>query len=84
MTDAIEVRLLRWGESSQAGRTVTFLLPEDGEHPFRGMKTGKTGDLFAMALAKIADTEAKADNVFGETGYTAGSEPTVGEWTTYI
>lgn len=76
MTDALEVRLLRWGESSQAGRTVTFLLPEEGEHPFRGLKTGKEGELFAIALARIEDPKAKADHIYGgNDGYVDGSGP---------
>lgn len=59
---AIEVQLMRWGESSSSGRTVTFWLPDDpGEHPFKGMTTrsGKTkpGQRFAMALALITDDE---------------------------
>lgn len=74
MTDALEVRLLRWGESSETGRTVTFLLPGDGEHPFKGLRYGKKGgERFALALAHIADDEAKADHIFGETGYVTGS-----------
>lgn len=76
MTEALEVRLLRWGESSQAGRTVTFLLPEEGEHPFRGLKTGKDGELFAIALARIEDPKAKADHIYGgNDGYTDNSGP---------
>ena len=54
---------------------MTFVLPEDeGEHPFKGLKTGKTGQRFALALAKINDSEEKADHVFPE-GYTDGSKP---------
>ncbi len=76
MTESIEVILLRWGDSSAQGRTVTFLLPEDaGEHPFKGERNGKTGQRYAMALAKIGDDEAKADAVFGSDGYVEGSAP---------
>lgn len=75
MTDHLEVRLLRWSESSQSGRTVTFQLTEDeGEHPFRGLRVGKTGERFAMVLVKIADDEMQADHVFPD-GYVDGSKP---------
>lgn len=62
MTDArvIEVMLLRWGDSSTAGRTVTFQLPDgDGsEHPFRHLKCGKNdGQRLALSVAVIADDE---------------------------
>lgn len=81
MTDALEVRLMSWSETSRGGRTVTFLLPEDGsEHPFKGLRTGKKdGDKFAIAVVRIDDPEAKADHIFGPEGYTKGSEPTPGQ-----
>lgn len=55
-----EVRLLRWGESSSAGRTITLELPPDnGEaHPFRGLPTGHThGQRFRMQFSIISDDE---------------------------
>lgn len=62
MTDvfAIEAMLIRWGEGP-GGRTVTFLLPDDpGEHPFRGLKTGRVhGQRLAISIALIADDETQ-------------------------
>jgi hypothetical protein len=55
-----EVRLLRWAESSNAGRTVTFELPPgEGEaHPFRGLTTGhQHGQRFRMLFQAIDDNE---------------------------
>jgi len=56
----IEAMLLRWGESP-TGRTVTFLLPEDeGQHPFKGLKTGPSnGQRLALSIALIADDESE-------------------------
>ncbi len=55
----IEVMLLRWSDN-QNGRTVTFLLPDDGEHPFRGLKCGPAnGDRLAVSVARIADDETQ-------------------------
>lgn len=54
----IEALLLRWGDSSTTGKTVTFLLPEDADHPFRGLPTGKTGgQRVALSVALISDSE---------------------------
>ncbi len=58
--DAIEVRLRRWGESSTGGRTVTFELPPDGEHPFKHLPVGKDGQRMALAVALIGDDERQA------------------------
>ena len=57
----IEALLLRWGESP-AGRTVTFLLPDDGTvHPFKGLKTGPSyGQRVALSVALIADDETRS------------------------
>ena len=74
MTDTLEVRLLRWSDNSTGGQTVTFLLPESEVHPFKGLRFGKTGERFAMALARIEDEETKADHVFPD-GYVDGSKP---------
>ena len=55
-----EVRLLRWGESSTAGRTITLELPPDaGEaHPFKGFPTGhKDGQRFRMRFDVIRDDD---------------------------
>ena len=51
--------MLRWSDN-QNGRTVTFLLPDDGEHPFRGLKCGPAnGDRLAVSVARIADDETQ-------------------------
>ena len=55
-----ETRLIRWGESSSAGRTITLELPPDdgASHPFRGFPTGHTGgQRFRMQFDAIADDE---------------------------
>lgn len=56
----IEAMLLRWSESP-TGRTVTFLLPDDGtQHPFKGLKTGPSyGQRVALSVALIADDETQ-------------------------
>lgn len=58
-----EVRLIRWGESSSAGRTITLELPPDdgAAHPFRGFPTGHTGgQRFRMQFDAIDDSEQLA------------------------
>lgn len=61
MPDArvIEAMLLRWGETCASGRTVTFLLPEEGGvHPFKGLKYGPVnGQRVALSVALIAEDE---------------------------
>lgn len=55
-----EVRLLRWGDSSTAGRTITLEIPPDtGDvHPFKGFPVGaKYGQRFRMQFAVILDDE---------------------------
>ena len=56
-----EVMLLQWAESSTRGRTVTFLLGDDGEsHPFRDftIRQGKrAGQRFMAVLVQIGDDE---------------------------
>lgn len=56
-----EVMLLQWAESSTRGRTVTFLLNDEGEsHPFRDftIKAGKrAGQRFMAVLVQIGDDE---------------------------
>lgn len=56
-----ETMLLSWSESNTRGRTVTFLLPEEGEsHQFRDftVKQGKrAGQRFAMVLVQIGEDE---------------------------
>ncbi len=51
------VRLLRWGDSSSSGRTVTLKLPDDEEdHPFKGLPVGaKNGQLLEMEIAIVED-----------------------------
>jgi len=76
MTETLEVRLLRWSDNSNSGQTVTFLLPEGEVHPFKGLRYGKTGERFAMALARIEDEQTKADHIYGgNDGYVEGSKP---------
>ena len=54
-----EAMLLRWSDNHN-GRTVTFQLPADGEHPFRGLKCGPTnGQRMALSVALIADDETE-------------------------
>ena len=57
----IEAILLRWGETHSTGRTVTFLLPDDGgEHPFKSLKCGPdNGQRVALSVALIADDETQ-------------------------
>lgn len=56
-----ELMLLGWAESSNRGRTVTFLLDEtEEEHPFKHftIKSGKrSGQRFAAMLVQIGDDE---------------------------
>lgn len=55
----IEAMLLRWSDS-HIGRTVTLLLPDDGEHPFRGLKCGPAnGQRLALSVALISDDESQ-------------------------
>lgn len=58
------VRLVRWGDSSSSGRTVTFKLPDDGdEHPFKGLDVGaKNGQLLEMEIA-IYDGEGEVETL---------------------
>ena len=57
----IEAILLRWGETHSTGRTVTFLLPDDGgEHPFKALKCGPdNGQRVALSVALILDNETQ-------------------------
>lgn len=55
----IECMLLRWSDS-HTGRTVTLLLPDDGEHPFKGLPCGPAnGQRLAVSVALIADDESQ-------------------------
>lgn len=47
-----KVRLMRWGDSSSSGRTVTLKLPDDtDEHPFKGLPVGsKNGQLMEISV----------------------------------
>ncbi|HYF53169.1 MAG TPA: hypothetical protein VEA41_02810, partial [Salinarimonas sp.] len=54
-----EAMLLRWLDSSSAGKTVTFQLDIDsapGVHPFRGLGTGKYGQKFRLVAVPITDS----------------------------
>lgn len=58
-----ETRLIRWGESSSAGRTITLELPPDAGdgHPFKGFATGHAhGQRFRMQFDAIGDDEQLA------------------------
>lgn len=57
---ADEALLLRWGDSSTNGRTVTLQLQETGEHPFRGLPSGKNGQRVMIAVTLIGDDEQPA------------------------
>lgn len=56
-----ESMLLAWAESNTRGRTVTFLLPEEGdEHPMKHftVKSGKrAGQRFLLTLVQLDDDE---------------------------
>ncbi len=56
-----ELMLLNWSESSNRGRTVTFLLGEEGEsHPFRDatIKNGKrAGQRYMAVLVQMGEDE---------------------------
>lgn len=50
------VQLLRWLDSSSAGKTVTFALDIDSapdSHPFKGLGTGKYGQEFMLVAVPI-------------------------------
>lgn len=58
---ADEALLLRWGDSSTNGRTVTLQLHEASEqHPFRGLPSGKNGQRVMIAVTLIGDDEQPA------------------------
>lgn len=59
-----EVRLIRWGESSSAGRTITLeLSPDQGDgHPFKGFPTGhQHGQRFRIQFMPIGDDEQSVE-----------------------
>lgn len=53
--------LVRWGETSTAGRTVTFQIEEGPDasplHPFKGFRAGKDGDRFLIMCVPIGNDE---------------------------
>jgi hypothetical protein len=58
---ADEALLLRWGDSSTNGRTITLQLHESEEqHPFRGLPSGKNGQRVMIAVTLIGDDEQPA------------------------
>ena len=57
---ADEALVLRWGDSSTTGRTVTLQLQEHGDHPFRGLPSGKNGQRVMIAVTLIGDDEQPA------------------------
>jgi len=73
---AAEVRLLRWGESSTAGRTITLeLSPDAGDsHPFKGFPSGHAhGQRFRMSFAVIQDDETEAPTITPKDRYSGKS-----------
>lgn len=54
-----EMLLLRWGDNSRDGQTVTFQLPGEHEiHPFKHSPSGKkTGKRYMAVLVEINDDE---------------------------
>lgn len=54
---ADEALLVRWGDSSTSGRTITLQLQEHGDHPFRGLPSGKNGQRVMIAVTLIGDDE---------------------------
>lgn len=52
-----EALLLRWGESSANGRTVTFQIDGEGDHSFKPFSAGKNGTRFAIVAVPIADND---------------------------
>lgn len=60
----IEAMLLRWSEGP-AGRTVTFLLPDEPgtSHAFKGLPSGRVnGQRVALSVALIGDDETQTDH----------------------
>ena len=57
-----EAMLVRWGDSSTQGRTVTFEIEDGGEHPFKGLPVGKNGQRYMIACTKIGDDEQPDPN----------------------
>lgn len=53
-----DMMLLRWGDNSTTGMTVTLVLNgiEEGHlHPFKGLGTGKQGQKFVAVLVPVDD-----------------------------
>ena len=48
-----EALLKRWGDSSNAGRTITLQIEDGGEHPFKGYE----GERFAVIVVPIGNDE---------------------------
>jgi hypothetical protein len=79
-----EVMLLNWAESNTRGRTVTFLLPDEGDaHPFREftVKTGKkAGQRFACVLVEIGDDELPVEKTPSQIAYLWCKDPAFWHW----
>lgn len=75
-----EVQLLRWGDNSTNGMTVTLALNgvEEGEgHPFKGLGTGKQGQQFMAVLVPVTESPPQASD--GDAGHhSIPSEPVAG------
>ncbi len=70
------VRLVRWGDSSASGRTVTFKLPDDDdEHPFKGLDVGaKNGQLLELEVA-IYEGDGDVESLGSTKKPGAGAKP---------
>lgn len=70
LANVIECMLLRWGDTSASGKTVTFLLSEDGgDNPFKGLKCGPAnGQRLALSVALINDDETQLPQLIEASG----------------
>lgn len=79
-----EVMLLQWGESNTRGRTVTFLLPDDGDaHPFREFTTKggkKAGQRFAAVLVQLNDDETPVEKTPSQMAYLMCKDQMFWDW----
>lgn len=79
-----EAMLIGWAESNTRGRTVTFLLQEEGEeHPFRHftVKSGKrAGQRFLMTLVQLDDDETPVEKTPAQLAYLISKDPQFWHW----
>ena len=78
--------LIGWSESNTRGRTVTFLLEEDGDsHPFRDttVKSGKkAGQRYAAVLVEIDDNEEIKPRTPSQIAFLLCRDPAFHHWAT--